>query len=153
MIALSKNYQNSEVYVGRVPDNFLSNHIQEASKEQSNDESIKESEHDEKNSVFVLPEVDLHIQKHGKLLKSSKTCKNDLNFSFAPCQGVRKPPVELEDIEVEYEETGQIKKNMSKNKPKVLQRLGNVEIKPARFAVPVEEREEMQGSVKAAPSL
>lgn len=140
MISVAKNRQNSDIYFGKAPEIIEEAFIKEEI-ENSKESSVQQlSEHlENEESVYLKPE--LRISKHGKLLKTVKSSKND-SLALNPCRGLRKPPGVIEDIEGEYEETGQIKKALNNQKLKVLQRLGENKPTPARFIVPEESKAE-----------
>lgn len=140
MISAAKNRLNSEIYFGKAPEAIGEALIKEET-ENSKESSLQQaSEHPEiEESVYLKPE--LRITKHGKLIKTVKSGKND-RLVLHPCRGIRKPPGVIEDIEGEYEETGQIKKALNNKSLKVLQRLGENKPTPARFLVPEESKVE-----------
>lgn len=145
MITLAKNNSSAEVYIGRVPESLLEHQIKEESKEVSKDElENEEVMESEQGSHLNMPVVQLRIQKHGKLVKGLKACRSDGlgEKGLETCRGVRKQNCEVEVFEAVFEETGQIRKNMSSNKPKILQRLGQAEAKPARYIIPPDTKEE-----------
>lgn len=140
MISVAKNRQSSENYLGKALEVVVEQYVKEEI-EESKESSLQEpSEHPEIEEIgFLNPE--LRIEKHGKLVKTIKSAKND-ELSFEPCRGLRKPPGVTEDIEGVYEETGQIKKVVNNKTLKVLQRLGENKPTPAKFIVPDESKSE-----------
>ena len=152
MITLAKNNSSAEVYIGRVPETLLEHQIKEESKEVSKNDSENEELGDSEQAHHLpMPEVQLRIQKHGKLVKGLKACQSHGlgEKGFETCRGVRKPHSEVEVFELVFEEAGQVRKNLSAGKPKVLQRLGRAEAKPARYVIPQEGNEEKEEVTQA----
>jgi hypothetical protein len=147
LISVSSNRGNSSTYIGLIPDIEYAEVVNDESLNESKlasevikDPSIKEIPDD----AYKIPSVRISIPKHGKALKKTITVKNDLAGPLAQCKGKKKLQTVVQDIELEYEEKGQVlEQNKYKTTPKVLQRLlsSTDDAKPARFVIPENSHE------------
>ena len=147
LMSVAADRNKNEGYLGYIPEYQISK-IDEEMLDESKVEFVPNESHynnSVKEDSQEFPEILLRISKHGKVIRRSSTVKNDLEGFLAPCKGRKKEQTKIEDINIEFEETGRVNTKQFDNKtPKLLQRLMMNESKatPAKLIVPETSHED-----------